>query len=508
MNKLAKATGIVAILLAGGGAAAWQWLPGLHGSLRSFQNAGGGTSNDVNDIKLHVAKRGPLRISINEEGKLRAVKNFLIYPQLRNQMKITWVAPEGSKIKKGDKIVEFDKKDYEDQLNTLRGDLATAKRQLEVNEEAVKIQESTGNSAVAVAETKMGQADVDLRTYQNLDAPKQLNTIGKDMIEARTKLADAQHEADLVQQKLDDELFEEDQRTLLEQQLASHNEALNTAKGTIDALVQQKRIFRAYDYPQNMDAKIKALKNAKLEVEKARVEAKSALTQKTSDVAKVTEQVARQQRTIDMLTDQIEKCVMTAPVDGLVLYGDQSEDNRIMYSGQQIQAGASWYGGNALLTIPDLSSFIVEIQVAEEYRGRLIPGAKARITVQAVPGLELTGKLTDIASLARPRVSYDAASPKVFSVKLQPDGSDPRLVSGMTARVEIVTDELQDVLYVPIECLFNVDGKTICYVQTPEGPIKREVKPGKSNDHFVQIIEGITEGENVYASDPLGAPKS
>ncbi len=50
-------------------------------------------------------------------------------------------------------------------------------------------------------------------------------------------------------------------------------ETVRTTQGTIEGLMQQ-RIFRAYDYPQNMDAKKKAWENAKLEVEKARVEAK------------------------------------------------------------------------------------------------------------------------------------------------------------------------------------------------------------------------------------------
>ncbi len=81
-----------------------------------------------------------------------------------------------------------------------------------MKEEAVKIQESTSRAAVAVAETKMGEAEVTLRTYRNLDAPKELNTIEKEMLESRAKLTEAQTKADDIGEKLDAELFEESQR--------------------------------------------------------------------------------------------------------------------------------------------------------------------------------------------------------------------------------------------------------------------------------------------------------
>ena len=62
-----------------------------------------------------------LFVSITEEGKLRAVKNYPIFPELRGMAKIGWLATEGSKVKKGDLLVTFNKKELEDQRTTLRG---------------------------------------------------------------------------------------------------------------------------------------------------------------------------------------------------------------------------------------------------------------------------------------------------------------------------------------------------------------------------------------------------
>jgi RND family efflux transporter MFP subunit len=304
---------------------------------------------------------------------------------------------------------------------------------------------------------------------------------------------------------MEDELFsDEDGRKQLEREFESSRENARTLKNTVESLQVQRKIFRAYEYPQNMETKQQAVKNAELEVQKARVAAKSEYQQKVEEVTKQKDLIERHTRRINDLKQDISRCELRAPVDGIIIYGDP--ENQRSYYRMQIKVGSEWYGSNTIMTIPDLSAFEVEFEIAEEYRGRLVEGAPASIAVEAVPGLRLPGRLTKISKLARPRLEYDASSPKVFDGVITPDATDPRMISGMTARIEIVTDDLKDVLQVPIESVFNDDGKPVCYVRQPDGRIeKREVKPGQSNDHFVQINDGLREGEEVQLFVPTDA---
>ncbi len=66
----------------------------------SLGRVGGGNSAVINQIKLHTVARGPLRVAIVDEGKMRAAKNHLIYPEVRGQVKIIWLATEGGTIKR------------------------------------------------------------------------------------------------------------------------------------------------------------------------------------------------------------------------------------------------------------------------------------------------------------------------------------------------------------------------------------------------------------------------
>jgi HlyD family secretion protein len=450
------------------------------------------------EMKFATATRGELRVTVVEDGKLRAIKNHAIFPQLRGQSRITFLVPEGSVVKKGDKLVEFEKKPLQELLQTRTTDLEGAKREIVVKEEALTIQKSTAKAAVAAAETKKTDAKSALEVYKNLEGPKKLNELETAINDARGKLTTAQKTLGESQKKRDDQLFiEDDQRKGVEKEVTAAKEQADSLKKMVDTQVLQQKIFRRYDYPQSIRTKAAALDNAILEAEKARVQASSEVHQKEEEVAKQRDIITRLTREIDDLNEQISKCTLCAPLDGMVLYGDPNNPHPWYNGESQIRVGMDWYGSNTLMTIPDLSAFEVTISIGEEYRGKLKTGCPARITLDAVPGLTITGELKTISNLARNRIQWDPSSPKVFDGTLSLQKADPRMVSGMTTRVEIVAEVVPNVVTVPIEGVFNDNGVPVCYVRKGNLTEKREVKPGKSNDHFVEVVAGLNEGEQI-----------
>jgi multidrug efflux pump subunit AcrA (membrane-fusion protein) len=85
----------------------------------------------------------------------------------------------------------------------------------------------------------------------------------------------------------------------------------------------------------------------------------------------------------------------------------------------------------------------------------------------------------------------------VFDATLSLTKADPRMVSGMSSRVEIVAEVVPNVVTVPIEGVFNDNGVPVCYIRKGPQTEKREVKPGKSNDHFVEIMAGLIDGDQI-----------
>ena len=79
--------------------------------------------------------------------------------------------------------------------------------------------------------------------------------------------------------------------------------------------------------------------------------------------------------------------------------------------------------------------------------------------VEAYPDLRLTGTVTLVGTLAQEE--KERRGTKFFSVRVQIKESEPRLRPGMTARVEIEVEERKQALSVPLEAVFEKDGRSV-----------------------------------------------
>jgi hypothetical protein len=112
-----------------------------------------------------------------------------------------------------------------------------------------------------------------------------------------------------------------------------------------------------------------------------------------------------------------------------------------------------------------------------------------------LPDMELTGKVSTVASVTRPAgwwtgnvVKYDTII-ELPSVK----GLNP----GMSAEVEVIMDRLEDVLMIPVAAVVQLNEGDFCWVQTAEGTARRPLQLGDTNDSFIVVKAGLKEGDVV-----------
>jgi hypothetical protein len=141
-------------------------------------------------------------------------------------------------------------------------------------------------------------------------------------------------------------------------------------------------------------------------------------------------------------------------------------------------------------------------------RPRLKVDAKTFVTFEAIKGMTLEGRLFSISRYASKVRHWDSNSPRVFRGVVELDGSDGRLISGLTAKVRIIVEEVPRCLRLPIEAVFNEEGAVVCYVRTNQGPERRVVTIGRSNDDYVEVTDGVAEGEQVYVDNPTQSPQN
>jgi hypothetical protein len=75
---------------------------------------------------------------------------------------------------------------------------------------------------------------------------------------------------------------------------------------------------------------------------------------------------------------------------------------------------------------------------------------------------------------------------------------------GISAKAEIHIETRSQTLFVPLQTVFAEDGVHYCHVHVPGAPpAKRKVQIGTSNDTYLEILDGLAEGEKVLLYNPM-----
>ncbi len=211
---------------------------------------------------------------------------------------------------------------------------------------------------------------------------------------------------------------------------------------------------------------------------------------------------ARARQTMDNL-------VLKAPTDGVVSVRENMSGMMFYYEGMAVQsyhAGDTVTSGRPLIDIFDLSTMEVRARVNEQERANIAPGQTARIEADSVPGLTPTAKVTAVAGMGRP--DSRSGPLRQFDVTLEMANPDPRLRPGTTVRVLVDGGTVDNMLIVPRQGLFEMDGKSIVYVRNAggDGFAPQQIKVLHRTETQI-AIEGLGEGIEVALVDPVAAMK-
>ena len=197
------------------------------------------------------------------------------------------------------------------------------------------------------------------------------------------------------------------------------------------------------------------------------------------------------------------KCVIRAQKSGLVVYGGGG-DRRFYYGEEQIREGATVRERQPIITIPDITQMAVRVKIHEAQIKKIQKTMPARIQIDAFADKHLTGEVSKVAVLPDSQDRWMNPDMKVYLTTIEIDGAHDWLKPGMSAKVEILVDQLEAVVYVPIQAVIPSGGKHVCYVVDRGDPEVREVEIGQFNDEFIEIKKGLKEGERVMLRAPEG----
>ncbi|HIX85753.1 MAG TPA: HlyD family efflux transporter periplasmic adaptor subunit [Candidatus Parabacteroides intestinigallinarum] len=154
------------------------------------------------------------------------------------------------------------------------------------------------------------------------------------------------------------------------------------------------------------------------------------------------------------------------------------------------EVGARVTKGSRVAVVSDLSRFKIEGEIADTYGDRIAVGAKA---VVKIGNDKLEGTVSDVTPLSKNGVIS-------FTVQLVED-NHKRLRSGLKTDVYVINAIRDDVLRVANGSFYMGRGEYELFVVEGDQLVKRKVRLGDSNFEYIEVVDGLREGEEVVVSD-------
>ena len=457
-----------------------------------------GSEDSTSGMATFVAKRGPLTISVLESGAIKAKEQEVIRNEVEGRTSIIWIVPEGTRVKKGDLLVELDASKMDDEridqeIRVQNGEAAFINAQ-----ETLAITENQAKSDIELAELNLKFAEQDLAKYLEGQYPNEL-------IAAQNKVQEANEVLTRAKETLrwSETLFGE--KYISETELLADRLAETKGKNNLTVAQNDLRLLQEYTRQRQVDQLTSDVNQAKMALERTNRKASANVVQARAELNAKEQEYKRQVAKLDKIADQMAKARIVSPADGMVVYATSSRGGFRRDDLRPLADGVEVFERQELIYIPKSASSVAEVDVHEASLDKVRLGLPAIVKVDALPDKTFVGTVSRIAPLPNAQSMWMNPDLKVYTTNIDLDSDDPVLRSGMSCKAEIIVEQHKGVVYVPVQSVLRVRGKPTVFVVKDGQTEERKVEIGLDNNSMVIVKSGLSESEVVLMTPPLKA---
>lgn len=403
--------------------------------------------------------RGTLLSTVNATGNIQPEAEARIGFQQPGRV-VELAVEVGSVVKQGDLIARLDTADLELALAQARTGLILA------NAAYSRTVESARAADIKAAEAALNAAQAAYARLRAGSEKTDIDAAKAQVLSAEAQLRQAQAAYDLIG-RFQPSIVNDSPAAI---QLRQAQNNLQAAQRQYERLLkgpEQAQLAAAWQRVEEARARLEQLRQPAQDFDLERVEAER----------------RRAQLAVEQAERRLQKALLVAPMSGVI-------------GGVAIEKG-EWAGTQPVITLLDTSLLHIDVKVDEIDIAKVQPGQQVRITLDALPDVELTGKVDRIASTSTVQggiVSY--------AVRILLDATDAPLRVGMTANASIIVDRRDDVLLVPNWAVRRdrASGKSFVTIVGADNQLQEvEVQVGLRGESQTEIVAGLSEGQTVAA---------
>jgi multidrug efflux pump subunit AcrA (membrane-fusion protein) len=196
--------------------------------------------------------------------------------------------------------------------------------------------------------------------------------------------------------------------------------------------------------------------------------------------------------------NNVKRMEIHSPMDGIAVMAS------IVRNGEygQVREGDQVNAGQPFLTIVDPRSMILNATCNQVDAERLRLGMKATVHLDAYPDVELPGALIGIGAMSKTS-TFRAGYVGEIPIRIRIEKMDSRVIPDLTGSAEVVLGSEKSTMLLPRAAVFEENGESFVFVQSPEGWIKKKIEPGTVSFTQVAIHSGLQKGDVVALQRPI-----
>ena len=412
-----------------------------------------GAPDEANqEILLHRVERSDFEAFVTEPGDVASSSNVDVRCQVKSRgsagTAIVRICDEGTEVKEGDFLVQFDD-------SVLQNELI-----------AQKIVVANDKSDLIQAESDLANAQRTLREYVEGLFEQQTELLESDVFVAEEDL----RKKDLMLAS-SRRLASRGLTSLLQVKAAEF--AVEKSKKDVAAANRALAVYRDFTREKLVGEYEANIKKQEAVQEAARF---------TLDLS--------QQKKLE-IEEQIGHCLIVAPAAGQVVYNNERDRGQPLV----IEEGAIIRDNQVIIRLPDIHNMQVDVKINESHVNRVKVGQPARIILDADPDNQLVGEVKTVAPFPFPMRWHGA--PLEYGVEVRIIDPPPSIRPGLRAKVQIFFESQADVLQVPLASVIVHNAQHYCLIKEADGWRPQKVSIGPNNNNLVVVHEGLAIGDQV-----------
>jgi HlyD family secretion protein len=420
------------------------------------------------DLQTVAVERGPLTASIGATGTVRANQSALLNWQTSGTVESIYVQA-GEQVETNQDLAELQKNSLSQNIILAEADLIDAQKALDdLLEPASQLALAQAQQAIVDAEKQVEDAQTRLNSLKTTADQADIDSAQATVIILRDQLDKAQKDFRPYENKAEDNLVRANLQAALSRAQQNYDNAvtrLNNLKGTASATDL-------------------SIAEANLEVAKASLEdARQKYDDLVSGAAQ--EDVLRLQTRIAAIEATLKLPKIVAPFNGTI--------TRV-----NTKVGDQVGPGTPAFRLDDLSHLLVDVGVTEIDINRIAPGQDATLQFDGIPDKTYDGVVVEVDSVGTTNQGVVE-----FQVKIEISDPDEAVKPGMTAAVNIVVDQLQDVLIIPNRAVRVLNGDRVVYILSNGQLSPVNITLGVSSDTMSEVLNSdLKVGDQVVLNPP------